>query len=281
MTKRVRRLIALGVCALPLALACGTKSSGGGEDAGVDGGDAGRDATAVMEAAVDTPDADSCLPHHPPIQAATSTSIALHGVNFGDHLSDGGVFPNAWMEIGYNLDGLCTHTTDTNVCTPPDNGNRVVQQDGVNGTDNTFGHVVLAPIKQLVSPTFFATSAVFVDITDGTGNVYVGGAQQGLLIPVVQASVSSSAGGGGTFSGIVPVAPFLEEVRATAGRVNGNLCTGMGITELLTQLHQSADIGVDGTQTPGVACTGISIGLTFTTSEASSPPSELPNPCSQ
>ena len=278
MTKAKRRALALSLAAL--CVACGTKSAqGGGEDAGV-AADAGHVADATAEAAMETPDADTCLPHRPPTMAARSVTIALHGVNFGDHFPDGGTFANEWTELGYNLDGLCTHTSDTNVCTPPLNGSRVVQQDGVNGTDNTFGHVLLAPIKQLVSPTFFSTSAVFVDITDGTGTVYIGGAQQGLSIPVSQATVSGSAGGGGTFSGVIPTAAFLAEVRATAGRVNGNLCMGSGIDQLLTAVQQSSDIGADGAQTPGAACTGISIGFTFTTSEASSPPNVLPDPCS-
>lgn len=279
MTKARRRAAVL-ILAVPLAFACSSKSSQGVTDAGVVE-DAGHVVDASPEAAVDTPDADTCLPHRPPIMAATSVTVALHGVNFGDHFSDGGLSANEWMELGYNLDGLCTQATDTNVCTPPLNGSRVVQQDGLNGTDNTFGHVVLAPIKQLVSQSFFANSAVFVTITDGTGTVYVGSAQQGLVIPVAQASVSSSTGGGGTFSGIVPTAAFLEEVRATAGRVNGSLCAGNGIEQLLTTLQQSSDIGADGSQTPGAPCTGISIGLTFTASEASSPPNVLPNPCGQ
>jgi len=279
MTTASRRVLALCLCGLPLAVACGTKSTASSDDAGVVAVDAGADVTVLVDAGADMPDAFSCLPHRPPVQAATNVSIALHGVNFGDHFSDGGAFASGWAEVGYNLDGLCTQTTDTNVCTPPDNGNRIVQQDGVNGTDNTFGHVVLAPIKQLVSQNFFSSSAVFVNLTGGVGSVYIGNTQQGLLIPVAEASVSSSAGGGGTFSGVIQLAPFLDQVRATAGRVNGNLCNGMGIDQLMTQLRQSADIGADGTQTPGAACTGISIGIAFTTSEASSPPNQLVDPC--
>ncbi len=278
MTKATRRSLATTLCAL--AIACGSKSTQSVDDAGVVA-DAGHIVDATAEAAMETPDADTCLPHRPPIMAATSVTIALHGVNFGDHFPDGGPYANEWMDLGYNLDGLCTHTTDTNVCTPPLNGSRVVQLDGVNGTDNAFGHVVLGPIKQLISPTFFATSAVFVDITDGKGIVYIGGAQQGLSIPVAEAAVSSFAGGGGTFSGVIQTAAFVEEVRATAGRVNGNLCMGMGIDQLLTTMQQSSDIGADGTQIVGAACSGISIGLTFVTSEAGSPPTPLPDPCSQ
>jgi hypothetical protein len=281
MTKTTRRVCALAVCTVSALLACSTKSSEPLGDAGLVSDAATVMESGVVDAAMVVPDADTCLPHAPPFTAQTSITIAVKGANFGDHFPDGGTSANAWMNLGYNLDGLCTHTADTNVCTAPMSGSKVVQQDGVNGTDNAFGHVVLPQIKMLTTQSFFATAAVFIDITSGSGSVFVGTAQNGLTIPVAEASVSASAGGSGTFSGIIPTSVFLEEVRALAGRENGSFCSGATIDAFLTTMAQSSDIGADGSQKPGALCNGISIGFTFTASEAGGLPLPLPNKCSQ
>jgi hypothetical protein len=59
----------------------------------------------------------------------------------------------AWKDIGYNLDGLVTGPTDTNVCTPFMGANRAKSQtDGTGGIDNSFGSNIV-PLVMGFAPT--------------------------------------------------------------------------------------------------------------------------------
>jgi hypothetical protein len=60
--------------------------------------------------------------------------------------------PNPWKTYGYNLDGLVTTETSTNVCTLAANAPTLNQVDGNSGIDNAFGSIILPIIENTGSP---------------------------------------------------------------------------------------------------------------------------------
>jgi hypothetical protein len=91
---------------------------------------------------------DSIAPPAAPPDAATTstatTNFAIHQLFFGDTDFSGAPQPNAWEELGYNVDGMITTAATTNVCTLVDGGGfygRQNQVDGKGGIDNSFGAI--------------------------------------------------------------------------------------------------------------------------------------------
>jgi hypothetical protein len=72
----------------------------------------------------------------------------------------------------------------------------------------------------------------------------------------------------GVLSGIIPADAFIAWFKTIAGQVNPALCSSNAVTAYATELQYAPDIMVDGTNAPGVACTGISIGIGFTAKSA-------------
>ncbi|MBI4952505.1 MAG: hypothetical protein HY908_10770 [Myxococcales bacterium] len=88
----------------------------------------------------------------------------------------------------------------------------------------------------------------------------------------------------GILSGVLDVNEFLAAMQAVAGSIDPSLCAGATWDSLANQMKQAADILVDGTQDPAVACNGISIGLGFSLARDGlgaivEEPTPSPSPC--
>jgi hypothetical protein len=117
------------------------------------------------------PDDAGGPPNPPPTNPTASTAkhnFAIHNLYIGDSDPTPAFTAdtNAWETFGYNLDGLLTTASSTDVCTPTVAGGYLgneQQIDGTNGVDNTFGNVVVDGLLG----SLFTSSSVTGDITDG------------------------------------------------------------------------------------------------------------------
>jgi len=114
------------------------------------------------------------LPPQPMGAATTSTTahnFAIHHLYVGDddpnpmYTAD----PNAWKTIGYNVDGLDSTASSTNVCTPYTKGTTVQQVDGANGIDNAFASQI-APQLGLIGNL---SQTVSLDIIKGSFTIEI------------------------------------------------------------------------------------------------------------
>ena len=97
------------------------------------------------------PTAAGAQPPGPPSGAANADTsktetFALNAVQLGDTTRAGATSTTAWKDYGYNIDGLITSKTDTNVCNRAPNTDSSKQEDGTNGIDNAFGKTILAAL---------------------------------------------------------------------------------------------------------------------------------------
>lgn len=127
-------LLALGVGAVGMVASqgCSSSSSGG---------------TTTPVAAGKTP------PAPPSAGPTTDTSKRVFAINelfLGETNRAGVPTKDAWKDYGYNIDGLTTTKTDTNVCTRQGGADPAKQEDGNGGIDNAFGRTVLGFILGLV-----------------------------------------------------------------------------------------------------------------------------------
>ena len=101
-----------------------------------------------------TPASAGKTPPAPPTAGATTdTSKRVFAVNelfLGETNRAGAPTKDAWKDYGYNIDGLTTTKTDTNVCTRQGGADPAKQEDGNGGIDNAFGRTVLGFILGLV-----------------------------------------------------------------------------------------------------------------------------------
>jgi hypothetical protein len=132
--------------ALLVALAissCGeTENSDRASDAGMEGG-AGASGSRVP-------------PQDPGMPLATGTAptvLAINHLFLGDTDRDGTETPDAWADFGYDLDGLASSPEDAAHCAPPPGSSpAIVQTDGNDGVDNSFGRNLL-PVLRSFSPS--------------------------------------------------------------------------------------------------------------------------------
>jgi len=88
----------------------------------------------------------------------------------------------------------------------------------------------------------------------------------------------------GTIAGVLKTPEFIASLQAVAGLISTSLC-GSAFDGIAQQIQQASDILHDGTNTPGVSCDAISIGLGFDAKLVANPttvataPSPPPNPC--
>ncbi len=80
----------------------------------------------------------------------TATNFALHDLHLGDETGNCANGTN-WCNIGYNIDGLITSATSTNVCGQAADSPKANQTDGTNGIDNSFGENIV-PLIAAVEP---------------------------------------------------------------------------------------------------------------------------------
>ncbi len=159
--------------ALSCSLGCGSSSRA---DAGADSGPASVPLG---------PGGGPCacnLPPSPPQAGATGGrphDYALRTLYLGDTDRDGSPSATAWESYGYNLDGLLTTPTSTDVCTLVAGASAQVQQDGDEGIDNSFGENLVPILQQTssASPTpgnfpvpLYTVMAWVVGFDDSAGN---------------------------------------------------------------------------------------------------------------
>ena len=88
----------------------------------------------------------------------------------------------------------------------------------------------------------------------------------------------------GTIAGVINPSEFLATFKALAGIVSTSLC-GSAFDGIAQQILMCQDILLDGTNAPGQACSGISIGVGFTAELVANPstvqadPPPPPTPC--
>ena len=111
--------------------------------------------------------------------APSQHEYAVHKLYIGDTDRTGVSSPSAWKTYGYNLDGLVTTQSSTDVCTLAPGAARATQVDGNGGIDNSFGEnflpILLTTAGTNVDQTINAsiaeghpTNLVYVSGFDGT-----------------------------------------------------------------------------------------------------------------
>lgn len=140
-----------------LALGCGALGCGSGDD-GAGSGDA--------------PAAD--LAHPPGPGAAHSGDgggavLAVSRIWLGDTDRTGARDSGAWRAFGYDIDGLETMASSTDVCQPVGDGpDASIAADGDRGRDNAFGQRIVPILQNVVESPSDAVSGA---ISDGTFTV--------------------------------------------------------------------------------------------------------------
>ena len=117
----------------------------------------------VLVARCDAADTFGTIPSPPDggIASDDVSTFAIQTLFLGESRTDGGPpSKTAWRDLGYNLDGLITTATSTDVCILAPNTPLTQQLDGENGIDNAWGAVLL-PITQ----TAFTASTPSLDVS--------------------------------------------------------------------------------------------------------------------
>jgi len=89
----------------------------------------------------------------------------------------------------------------------------------------------------------------------------------------------------GTIAGVIATDEFVNGISNVAGRFSTELCTGTTVEGIKDSIRQASDMIADGSQTAGIPCTGISVGLGFTAKRIANPTKTAsegtppPNPC--
>jgi hypothetical protein len=96
--------------------------------------------------------------------SATARNFALHHIHLGDELDFAGN-PD-WYQYGYDIDGLDTTATSTNVCGLYQNANKKNQVDGPGGIDNSFGENIVVPLLSAILAN--ASAAVNTSLAQGS-----------------------------------------------------------------------------------------------------------------
>jgi hypothetical protein len=148
-----RHLVALAALAAVAAsfAACGgdsdsDKGGTGGTEGGVGGAGGGGD----------DPTGDGKIPpakpNAPAAAGADSTVLAISQLFLGDTDRNGLTDAQAWKKFGFNLDGILSTSKGTNHCKPVEGATKtMVQPDGDNGIDNSFGANLVPVIGALAS----------------------------------------------------------------------------------------------------------------------------------
>jgi hypothetical protein len=80
----------------------------------------------------------------------------------------------------------------------------------------------------------------------------------------------------GTIAGVLSTEEFVNGISSVAGRFSTDLCSGSTVEGIKDSIRQASDMLADGSQQPGVGCTGISVGIGFTAKRVANPTKEAP-----
>jgi hypothetical protein len=98
------------------------------------------------------------------------------------------------------------------------------------------------------------------------------------VLITMELSPDRAVASNGIIAGVIPLEPFIEEVRRMAGAFSPEFCSGPTIESLLDAIRRSADILSDGTQSPAATCDAISVGFGFEAVAVSLGPTATPVP---
>lgn len=142
-----------------LALSFSLGACGGTTTDIADGGDASsKDASADAPGKPPPPQIDGGPP------TTTTSTYALQAIFLGETDRSGNVSATAWKDYGFNLDGLVTVKSSTDVCTLAPGAPTANQVDGNNGIDNAWGATLLPLIQTATSqPNPSQTETGFID----------------------------------------------------------------------------------------------------------------------
>ena len=86
----------------------------------------------------------------------------------------------------------------------------------------------------------------------------------------------------GVISGVMDPVAYVAALKLAAGRIQQSLCSGAAFDQIAQQILQAQDIALDGTNTPGASCNGISVGLGLVAKQVGNPdkvsPAAQPGP---
>jgi hypothetical protein len=202
----------------------------------------------------------TCTDSPPPSTAVRSVSLALTGVDFGDST------PTAWKTIGFDLDGKCTTSSSTDVCTLVAGAPKSVQVDGAGGIDNSWG-ANICPIFDATAGTGSCSTRLgqVLVATDasGTGRISILLNGEPLQFSIFDTYVVTN-GSGGVLAAVTPATDVVAAMQAIAGSISISLCSGSAFDSIAQQISQASDILANGSNAMGSSCDAISLGLTFT-----------------
>ncbi len=190
-------------------MACGgqtTETGDGGDAATETSTDAPSDQTIKKDVTIPDssyPDAPGEPPPEPDSGTPTTNvyTFAIQTVFLGEADRNGTQSNTAWKSYGYDLDGLVTDKSSTNVCTLAAGAPKTVQVDGLSGIDNSWGQSILPIIQTAASlPTPSQNETAFIDQGSFTIQIQVTGLsddpQQSAIGLSSQVFVSGAYGNG-------------------------------------------------------------------------------------
>ena len=236
------------------------------------------------------------------IQAGAPTQL-LYVVGYDPMITPPMTLPTATGLTGvvlsgaqYSANGGTTPTWDLNTHWPIAPESLSCYPSG--GTDNCSAGTNPVTVADVRFPAAFEKQGYFVGGTpvDITLSLPVSG--QALVLNIHEAIVTFSmpgtggieTGPGGTIAGVLNPQELVAALQPIAGHISTSLCSGSAFQSIASQIEQAADIVLTGStvsNTPGVACNGISIGLGFyiteialpTSADIAPPQQPPPNPC--
>ena len=168
--------IALGLMVVSVMGWGCSSGTAGSSDAGPS--DAGPVDAGPVDAGQVTDAGPQCVPTVPPsptsgaspADGTGSVTFAISKLYLGDTDPDGTSDKlNGWKQFGYNIDGLCSSASSTDLCKPADNASHAnVYPDGNGGIDNAFGEFILPIILSVASD---ASARVNQSIAGGDATV--------------------------------------------------------------------------------------------------------------
>ncbi|WP_146652812.1 hypothetical protein [Labilithrix luteola] len=129
---------------------------------------------------------------------ADTRTFAVSQLFLGDTDRNGTTDPSAWKKFGYNIDGLTTAKTSTDVCTRQGGATADKQEDGDDGRDDGF-HTVMTFINGIV--------------------------------PKASSTISKSIADDGAFTIIFDLKGLNDDAHQTATGLSGNLLIGADLAK--------------------------------------------------
>lgn len=198
----------------------------------------------------------------PEVQPVAPIILKLTKLNLGNlDPATGLPSDDAWKSVGFDLDGLCTTSASTDVCTRAQGAPATAQEDGHLGIDNTFGRAIVPQLGAIGPDSYLQLDGG----SGGTLHVALPGAHLTLPLHDVQLEpgpIGESATG--TLGALLLSSEVAAAVSKVAGNVNPAFCDGSGAAVLSRSIQEASDMPAEGNNRAGATCGAISLGMTFT-----------------